>query len=252
MLGEVLPQEGFAFFLIFVRLGTMIMVAPALGEGSIPPRVRLTVALALTFVMFLVVRDAVPPIPGQPLMLLLMVFNEFLIGILIGGAARLMISALHVAGSTIALQSGLAAAQQFDPSQQVQSALYASFLTLIGITLIFVTDLHHLLILALHDSYQIFPVGAARDFSSFAEIATETVASSFTLGIQLAAPFIVYGLVFYIGIGLVSRLMPQLPVFFVALPINVMLGFVILLFVISATMTWFLAYFEGQLSLFLQ
>lgn len=247
---DALPDAAFGFLLIFTRVGTMIMIMPAFGDTSISPRIRLSVALAITFVLYTLIGDVLPSIPAGTLAIGAMLIGEAIIGIFVGGAARLLITALHVAGSVIAFQSGLAAAQSFDPSQGTQSALMSSFLTVLGVTLIFVSDLHHLLIAAMHDSYTLFPIGGDKPVGDFAAMATATVASSFNLGVRLAAPFLVYGIVFNVGLGVIARLMPQLPVFFVALPINVFMGFVILMFVLSTTMMWFLGYFEQQLALF--
>ena len=69
-------------------------------------------------------------------------------------------------------------------------------------------------------------------------------------GLQLAAPFLVFGLVFYVGIGLLSRLMPQIQIFFIAMPANITLGLVLLLFLLGAMMTWFLQAFEQSISMF--
>jgi flagellar biosynthetic protein FliR len=229
----------------------MLMVSPALGETSIPPRVRLAAALGLTLVIFPVVRGTLPALPGQPFVLAGLVTGEILVGVFIGLSARLIMSGLHVAGTVIAFQSGLAAAQGFDPSQGTQSALVGSFMTLLGVTLVFVADLHHLLIAAMADSYTLFPPGHAIPLGDFATIVTHTVSASFLLGIQISAPFLVYGLVFYIGLGLLARLMPQLQVFFVAMPLNIGLAFVLLLILIPALMTWFMDYFTQALSVFI-
>lgn len=247
---DALPEAAFGFLLIFTRIGTMIMIMPAFGDTSISPRIRLGVALAISLVLYALIGDVLPSIPAGTLAIGAMLIGEAIIGIFVGGAARLVITALHVAGSVIAFQSGLAAAQSFDPSQGTQSALMSSFLTVLGVTLIFVADLHHLLIAAMHDSYALFPIGGDKSVGDFAAMATDTVASSFNLGVRLAAPFLVYGIVFNVGLGVIARLMPQLPVFFVALPVNVFMGFVILMFVLSTTMMWFLGYFEQQIMLF--
>ena len=251
MLGDVLPAEAFAFLLVFTRLAAIVAVVPALGETSIPGRVRLATALLISLILFVAVGDSLPDMPTSPLALTGLLAREFLIGIMIGGAARLIMTSLHVAGTVMAFQSGLAAAQSFDPAQGTQSVLLSSFMTFMGVTLIFVTDLHHMVLGAMQASYGYFPAGGPIVFTDFALLVTDTVARSFALGMQLAAPMIVYGLIFNIGLGLTARLMPQLPIFFIATPLNLMLGFVILLFTMSSLMMWFLTHFEDQLATFL-
>lgn len=248
VLPEVLPVESFAFLLVFARIGAVVMMMPGLGERSIPTRIKLVLALSLSLVLYFLVREGLPPIPASPLELGLLITGEVIIGLMIGGIARLALGAIHVAGSTIAVQTGLAAAQQFDPTQGSQGALVAGFLSLMAITLILVTDLHHLLIVAMSNSYSLFPSGTALPVGDFAAMAIEIVARMFLVGLQLAAPFLAYGIIFYTGIGIISRLMPQLPVFFIAMPLNIMAGFAILMLVIGAIFSWFADYFVDQIS----
>ncbi|MFQ5535543.1 MAG: flagellar biosynthetic protein FliR [Sphingomonadales bacterium] len=250
MLGQILPAEIFGFLLVFARLGTMIMVMPALGESAIPGRVRLSIALAVSLAIYSVVRGAVPEVPGAPLGIFLAVITEILVGLFIGASARLIMSGLHVAGTVIAFQSGLAAAQSFDPTQGSQSAIIGTFMVLLGVVSVFTFDLHHMLLWAMRDSYNLFPVGSVPPAGDFSEMAASTVSNAFMLGIQIASPFLVYGLVFNMGLGLLARLMPQLQVFFVAMPLNILLAFAIMAIVIGAAMTWFVDYFENAISRF--
>jgi len=248
---DVLPVEAFAFLLVFARLGAMIMILPALGETGVPPRIRLALALSVSFLIYTVVRTSLPPMPASPFRLGIMLVFEILIGIMIGASIRLLLSALHTAGTIIAMESGLALAQAFDPAQGAQSALMSTFLTLMAVVLIFITNMHHMMISAMYDSYTLFPVGGDLKMNDFAEIVINTVANSFLIGVQIASPFIVYGLVFNIGLGILARLMPQLQVFFIAMPLNIMAGFLILGIVLAAGMNWFLQHMESSLAAFL-
>ncbi len=252
MLQEIVPAQVFAFLLVFARLGTMVMVLPALGERSIPARVRLAIALAVTVAIAPVVMQTLPALPDHPVALFLALISEIIVGIFIGGTARLIMSGLHVAGTVIAFQSGLAAAQNFDPTQGSQSALVGTFMILLGVVVIFTFDLHYLLLWAMRDSYSLFPPGELASPGEFAELAASSVSKAFALGIQISAPFLVYGIVFNAGLGLLSRLMPQLQVFFIAMPLNVMLAFLVMALVIGAAMTWFADFFETAMMAFLK
>ncbi len=251
MYPEILASEAFAYLLVFTRIGAMIMLMPGLGERMIPARMRLVLALAISFLIYSLVGEVLPSMPTSPFALAGLIIGEVVVGLMIGAIARMLLSALHVAGSVLAVQTGLAAAQQFDPTQGSQGALMAGFLTLMGITLIMVTDLHHLLIGAMDSSYRLFPPGGTLPVADMAETARNVVTRSFAIGLQLAAPFMVYGLIFYIGVGIISRLMPALQIFFIAMPLNIMAGFVIMMLVLSAIMTWFANYFESQMMVFL-
>jgi len=251
MLGELIPAQIFAFMLVFARIGGMVMLMPGFGEMAVPSWIRLGLAVAISAVIYPLVGVSLPVMPPVVVGLALVVGTEAMIGVFIGGMTRLLLSALHVGGTVIAFQTGLAAAQGFDPAQQSQSAIVATFLTLIGVNLIFATNLHHLLLQAMVDSYSIFTPGNLPPVAQFSELAIATTTKSFAMGIQLASPFLVFGLIFNVGLGLIARLMPQLQVFFIAAPAQIMLGFAILAAVLSSTMMWFLDYFESGMSPFL-
>ena len=164
-----------------------------------------------------------------------------------GLTARLTISALQVAGSVIAQQLGLGFVTAVDPTQGQQGVIVGNFLTMLGITLIFATDLHHLVIAALNDSYTLFQPGEIPLLGDVAALTTRTVAAAFRIGIQLSAPFLVFGLLFNLGLGVLSRLMPQMQVFFVGMPLSILVGFLILLLVVGAMMATFLGSVESVL-----
>jgi flagellar biosynthetic protein FliR len=125
--------------------------------------------------------------------------------------------------------------------------LVGNFLTLLGITLVFATDLHYLVIEALNDSYTLFQPGEMPLVGDVAQHVTGIVTTAFRIGIQLAAPFLVFGLLFNLGLGVLSRLMPQMQVFFIGLPLSIMLGLLLLLLVVGAMMGTFVGYLEGVL-----
>ena len=177
--------------------------------------------------------------------------GEALIGIFIGGAARVLVTALHVAGIVISFQASLGFAQFFDPAQGAQGALLGSFLSIMGLVMIFMADLHHMMMYAISDSYVLFPAATVPPMEDFAKTAAGWVANSFLIGVQISAPFIAYALVLYIGMGLVNRLMPQMQVFFIVMPLQIMLAFVIMMMVMGASMMWFLDHFESGLAMFL-
>ena len=235
------PLAG-AFMLVFARVGTMLMLLPGLGEMSVPVRVRLTIALMLTLVLFPLHRAGYAIDLRSPGPVLIALGEELAIGVVLGLTARLTISALQVAGSVIAQQLGLGFVTAVDPTQGQQGLIVGNFLTLLGLTLIFATDLHHLIIAGLNDSYRLFQPGEVPAASDVATLVTNTIGGAFRVGIQLSAPFLVFGLVFNVALGVLSRLMPQMQVFFVALPLSIMIGLLFLLFGLGAMMGFFLDY----------
>jgi flagellar biosynthesis protein FliR len=171
--------------------------------------------------------------------------QEIFIGIVLGATARVTLGALQVAGSVIAQQMGLGFVTAVDPTQGQQGLLVGNFLTLLGVTLIFATDSHHLVIAALNDSYKIFGPGEMMSSGDVASLATRAFSTAFKIGLQLSAPFLVFGLVFNIGLGVLARLMPQMQVYFVGAPLSILAGFLILAAVLAAMMGTYLDYFIG-------
>lgn len=250
-LSQILPADVLIYALVFARVGAMVMTLPALGEATVPPRVRLMLALALTILLVPVVADTYPAGATQkPLMVVGLVGLETLTGLAIGLLLRTIISAVNTAGNVIAMQSGLAFAQTFDPTQGAQSALVSTFISLLAIVLIFAADLHHVLIAGIEHSFVLFPPGKILPTGDLAKLAIETVSEAFTLGVQMASPFLVFGLILYGASGVVARLMPQVQIFFLAMPLNILAGFVLLSLTLSGMMLWFLDAFASKAHLF--
>lgn len=251
MLERLLTLEVFSYLLVFTRLGATIMLMPGLGEAYVPVRIRLVAAMLITAIIFPVVAPLLPEPPVELMAIVLLLLGEGLIGIFIGTVARILVSALITAGTVIAFLVGFANAVLFNPMLQDQGALTAVFLALLGTLLIFVTNAHHLMFVAMADSYTLFAPGIVPPFDDFAETISRLVSGSFRVGVQLAAPFILVSTLFYISLGLLARLMPQFQVFFVGLPLQIILGLAVFMVTVSSIMLWFLEYFETGISGFI-
>jgi flagellar biosynthetic protein FliR len=242
-----LPALMAAFLLVFARVGTMLMLLPGLGEMMIPVRVRLTAALVLAALMLPLHRAAYQVDLKTLGPVLVLLAEELLIGALLGMTARLTISALQVTGSVVAQQLGLGFVTTVDPTLGQQGVIIGNFLTILGVALFFATDLHHLVIAALDDSYTLFHPGEVPLTGDMAALTTRTIAAAFRIGVQLSAPFLVFGILFNLGLGILSRLMPQMQVYFVGMPLSILAGFLILLLILGAMMTTFLGQVEAVL-----
>jgi flagellar biosynthesis protein FliR len=242
---SLLPALAAIFVLVFARVGAMVMLLPGLGESDIPARVKLSIALLLTLIILPLHRDAYHvDLTSMPALGVLMV-HEIIIGIVLGATARVTLSALNVAGSVIAQQLGLGFVTSIDPTQGQQGQIMANFLSVLGITLLFATDSHYLVIAALSESYRIFSPGEIMPTGDVASLATSAFAAAFKIGLQLSAPFLVFGLVFNVGLGVLARLMPQMQVYFVGVPLSIMVGFLIFAGLLAALMGTYFDYFVG-------
>jgi flagellar biosynthesis protein FliR len=239
MLEGMLVTDVFGGLLVFARVGSAIVVLPGFSAGYVPMRVRLLIALAISAVVLTSVAGTLPPVPDRPDALLLLLLSEILIGLFVGSIPRVLFSALQVAGTFIAFLSAFANALTQDPIADQQSSTIAGFLTTLGLVLVFVTDLHHLMLHSLVESYAVFLPGNPVPTGDMAQVIARTAADAFTLGIQLAAPFVVVALVYNVGLGLLSKLMPQLQVFFIGQSAQVGLQLWVMMLVLSGIMMVF-------------
>jgi len=249
LLQDIVLGNVFAFLLIFMRFGTALMLMPGLGDSFVNPQVRLMFALSFCFILTPVLAGSLPPMPSTTPGLILLLLAEGFIGIFIGTVMRIMMSMLDTAGSTISIQAGFANALVFNPSTATQGSLIGALYSMTGVTLLLVANLHHFLLAAVVDSYTLFPAnGGMPDMGSVSEIITRAVSVAFRTGVQMALPFIVVGLLVHIGFGLLGRLMPQVQIFFLALPVQILMSLLILSIVFSACMIYFLNSYAGNVS----
>src|ERR1700753_722269 len=169
---SLLPVLAAAFMLVFARVGAMVMLLPGLGESNIPVRIKLAIALLLALIILPLHRADYHVNMDALAALLVLVMYEIMIGIILGATARVTLAALAIAGSVIAQQLGLGFVTSVDPTQGQQGLLIGNFLTMLGLTLLFATDSHHLVIAALNDSYRIFAPGELVSSGDVAALAT--------------------------------------------------------------------------------
>lgn len=239
-LAQFLPANLFAVMLVFSRIGSALMVLPGFGDLYVPARYRLLLGIFLATIIATALAPLLPAQPGSPLRLLMLLGGEIVIGVFLGTVARMMLSALETAGAIISLQLGLSTAQVFNPLLAQQSAITGAFMTVFGVLLIFLTDTHHLMLRGLVASYGLFPAGGFPGFGDLSDTVSHLVSASFRLAVELAAPFIVLGTIFFVALGFLSRLMPQMQIFFIILPIQVAGGIVVFAATLYAVMQWFL------------
>ena len=251
MLFEVLPQTAYIFILIFSRIGTIYMLMPAFSEQAVSVRIRLILALMTCLMLYPMVSGYYGAVPTSFIGILAAMGKEIVIAALLGLSMKLIMASLQIAATSIAFQLGLSFAMGPDPSTGQQTVQLNTFLSTMAITLIFVTNLHYLMIGAIYDSYQMFPVNQMLPVGDMAEYAVEIVADAFVVGLKLAAPFIAYGLTFYFALGLLARLMPQLQVFFVAMPANIIIGISLFAILLVTLMSWYMDHVETVLGRFI-
>lgn len=233
----------FPFFMVFLRLGTAIMIMPALSDNAIPVRARVLFALMAAFVMFPALQSRIPDVPASTAAMVIMALGEMFIGLLMAIGARLFLATMSVAGDVLSFMIGFQAATLFDPRLGGISTAPALFLTLVGSMLVLATGLHLVMIEAIFESYQVLPVGYMPLMGDVAASITQLITNIYVIGLKIAAPVITVGFLTYMAFGLLNRLVPQVQAFFVALPLTIMVG----LFVLGVSLTTMLTLFSDEL-----
>lgn len=245
----ILPEISAVFVVVFARVGTLVMLMPGIGERFIFSRARLSLAFFVALVMLPMARPLLrlpPDVSGVVALLL----GEVLIGLVIGVCARFVMASLQTAGTLVAQTMGLGFATTIDPTGGQQNPSIGNLLTMLGITLVLTSDLHHVAIVAIHESYRVLPPGGSPELGDVMALAVRAASQGFSLAVQISAPFIIFGLLFNLGLGVLARMMPQLQVFFLAIPASIFGGMFVLLAVVGVMMSVFLNDLGGFLRQF--
>ena len=249
---ELIITEIYKFAFIFLRLGSALMLMPGYSSSYVNTRFRLSIAIICSIILIPFLNDYLPAPAATPSENLRIFFLEIGYGIFLGILMQLMYFAINLCGNFVGQASGFANAQMFDPTSQNQSIVTETFLSIITITVIFMTNLHHVMLSAVIDSYEVWRVGDIFMVEDTAKYLTEVMNKSFVIGFKLGSPFIAFTLIFYTGMGLLSRLMPQLNIFFLSLPLQIYLGLGLLLMTCPIMIMSFCRYYEDGLMQFIK
>ena len=247
MLSDLLALNVFHFLLVFARLSVVFLLMPGVSAAYVPTRVRLMLAMLVTLLSLPLVQGYLPPQPDAAAELAKLLFFEIFTGAFIGAVIQMVMSALNLAGLIISRSNGLMNAFVQDPVSNAQSAVVIGFLNIMVVVLIFSTGLHGFMIMAIVDSYSMIAPNEPILMGDMLNLVAPVLNDSFYVGVRIASPFLVYALVFQVTMGIMARLSPQMNIFFVALPIQLMLGFVLLTVALPAMMLVFLNYFDTNL-----
>ncbi|MCY6382372.1 flagellar biosynthetic protein FliR [Hoeflea prorocentri] len=220
-----------ALFASFCRVGACFMIMPGLGSARVPPQVRLFVAIAASMALLpLMWQSIYPKVETSTGGYVSLVVVEILIGSVLGLVARFYVLALQFAGTAVSMMIGfnaMASAGLESPDPQTE---LGNLIALTGLLILFMLDFHHIVIEALAMSYELMPVGGSFDPQMALVTLSDTLSASFMTILRLISPFIIYGLIFNLAVGMVNKLAPQIPVYFISLPFILTGGLFLLFF----------------------
>jgi len=229
-----------ALFAAFCRVGGCFMLLPGFASARLPMQIRLFLAVAVSMAVLPVLWDTIHPrVSGPTASYVSLIVFETLTGAVIGLIARYYVLGLQFAGTALTMMMGFNAPPTQDVLEDAAENQLTNLVSFAGLLLLFLLDFHHFIVRALVDSYDVMPLGAGFNPQSALITLTDTLAQTFMIMLRLASPFILYGLVFNISIGLINKLAPQIPIYFISLPFLIIGGLFLMYFGITSMLEIF-------------
>lgn len=222
-----------AFLWPLTRILGLISVAPMFGNASVPARVKILLGVLLA----MIIAPTVPSLPAMdPMSLsgLLILAQQFIIGVAMGFAMRLVFSGVEMAGEICGMTMGLGFATFFDPQSKGRSSAISQVLSLLTILIFLSTNTHLLVLATLAESFQSMPITAAPMGGKLMQQLVAWGGRIFSAGVQLSLPIVAALLVTNIALGILTRAAPQLNLFGIGFPLTIGVGF----FMIALTLPY--------------
>ncbi len=249
-MSEAIAAEVSWFFIVFCRFGGCLMLMPGISSAHIPMKMRLFIAIALSLAVSPTVLDDVRVTGSEPTVseLFRLVASETMTGALLGMMGRMFFLALEAMATGVAMMVGLTSNLGAPIDENEPLPALATLFTFTATMLLFAADLHWQLINGLVQSYKSLPIGHGFNAQSSLVQIANVLAQSFLIAMRVASPFIAYGLVVNFAFGLVNKLVPQVPVYFISLPFVVAGGLILLHFALPHGMSLYLGAFAGWIA----
>jgi flagellar biosynthesis protein FliR len=218
-----------AVFLIFVRVGAVVMTAPFFSASIFPVRVKLFFALFLSIMLFPIVPASTPVLQPDSggVFVLTAILIEVLTGVAIGLSGQIVFAGLHLAGQLISIQIVLGFAQVVDNTSQTQSGIVTSILNTLAILVFLSMGGDKVFINAIARSFEVIPLTMA-SVEMVGPFFLNMATYMFMIGVQITTPFMIVLFLLDLSFAIFARIMPQANIFFIAMPIKVGVGLIIL------------------------
>lgn len=230
-----------ALFVAFCRVGGCMMVLPGFSSARVPPQVRLFAALGFSMATLPMVWDIIYPrvSTGSPFAYFTVILSETAIGVMYGMIARFFTLGLQFTGSVLTQMMGFNAPPTPDVLEDSAENQMTNLISFGGLMVLFAMDFHHLVFKALLESYVQMPVGGDMHIQKLLITLTDTASATTMIMLRLSSPFIIYGLMFNISVGMINKLAQQIPIFFISTPYLIAGGMFMLYLSIAAMLKQF-------------
>ncbi len=217
-------------------LPIIIFLPPA---HYIPIKIKLLLAISIAFLISPQVNEQYNNIN------IITCVSETFIGLTIGLSIHILFLAIKTSASIIAAQSGLSNATFFDSASTHQENILAKFFSLLILTLFFITDTFFIIFQAIADSYN--TLTAAVDTNDLINLILHIIKNSFEIAIKIALPVLLVGSITYFSAGIIGKLIPNIQVFFIVMPLQVCIGMLILFLTLGGTILWFIDNYNNMM-----
>lgn len=224
------------FFLLFVRIAAMLAIAPIFSIRSIPPQLKIALALFLAYIVSQVLAGTLPAWDSKDISIInigLMVLSEAILGLLIGYTSQMIFIAIQFGGRILDIAMGMHLASVVNPMTQEQQSLIGQLQYITAILLFVLLNGHHYLILGVIKSFSYIPSGFLVFKEHFGESFLGLFGNAFIIGVNLALPIAAILFLIDLSLGIIAKGVPQMNVFITGMPIKQMTGFLLLFFVYS-------------------
>lgn len=212
------------YLLIFVRVAAIVFSAPLFDSRAIPILFKIGLALSAAVLLYPLLNfEAGVSLDGFTV-LGFGIVGEILIGLTIGFTVRLIFAAVEMAGQLAGFQMGLAIANVFDPITSTQVPIISQMQNIVAMLLFLAANAHHFVLRALAESFHIVPLLGFRFNRSLMSMLSDLTGGMFVTAIKIAAPVMVALLLTSLAMGLMARVVPQMNIFIVAMPVKIVIG----------------------------
>lgn len=222
------------FLLILARVSGIFLAGPIFSNRIFPMQVKALLALVLSMVLFVALHIKAPVIPEQLGPFTVYLASEVIIGFVIGFVGQFTFAAIQFAGQAIDMQLGFAIVNVIDPVYGTQAPLVGSFNNLLALLLFLAVNGHHYLIAALYQSYQRIPIFGLSNMKGTSQMMIDLFGGMLVIGVKLAIPIVGAMFVADMALGIMARTVPEMQVFFVGIPVKIVLGIILLIIIIPA------------------
>ncbi len=234
------------FLMVLARVSGIFIAAPVFSNRVMPSQARALMTIILSVIMFSSLRLTTPDIPAQIGPFTLYMAGEIIIGLVIGFVAQFVFAAVQFAGQNIDFMMGYSIVNVVDPLNMTQASLIGSFKNIIAILVFLVTNSHHYIIVALYQSYNKIPVFGLTVPPEATNFMIDLFGTMLVTGLKMAMPVIGAIFVAEVALGMVARMMPQMPVFFVGIPAKIFMGAIMLTIILPVYIITLELLFEGN------